>query len=147
MNLCSICSINGKEKTLYEVFSFDKSINKMLCAWCRAPLEKNLKSTFNMVFIKPQSDTGFNYTANLEPMCDSCQSHHSTKVDDPIPPKRFIDYNVNTKIAWKWCNENLTCQQTDSSVYIDIAYDSTLSIERKKSVVRKLFDCCCLNCS
>lgn len=150
MNLCSICSINGKDKSLFELFLVENSIDKTRCAWCRAPFEENLKATFIMVFTQPKSDTGFDLTGNFEPICESCESNQSIKSDESIHSKHFLDYNVNTKIFCKWCNRNLS-YKTPNSVHIQfpscIIYDSALSIDRKRSVVRKLFDCCCCNCS
>lgn len=149
MNLCSICSLNGKEKS---IFAIESATDITRCAWCRAELKENLKGTFNMVFIQSHSETGFKLTPNFEPMCDICKANKSIRSTKSMHPKRFVNYNVNTNIHCKWCNECLTTKATDP-IYIDIPscmiYDSNSSIEndKKKSVIRKLFDCYTCNCS
>lgn len=151
MSFCTICSLNGKENVLYELFPL-RSIDKTRCAWCWIHLENSLKATFNMVLFQPQNGTTLNHTTYFESICDSCQSIQNIKSVYIIQPKRFVDCNVNVKIICKWCTKILSYNVETDSVYIDIStcktYDSTTSIEREKSVVRKLFDnYCCCNCS
>lgn len=153
MVLCTVCSLNGKEKALYELMPSRSSNKRKRCAWCHISLEKNLKANFNMVYIQPKSEIGIDLTANFEPLCDSCHIDHSYKSDIYIEPKNYTDYNVNRKIICKKCANVLSYTADENSILIDtdncIIYDSTLSIGYdNSSFIRKLFNCCCLfNCS
>lgn len=140
MELCTVCQLNGKEKALYELMSL-RLKNKKQCAWCGIPLKKNLRATFNMVFVQPRSEIGIDRTANFEPVCDPCYAHQSAK-SDYTESKYYVNYDVNRKIICSRCDEVLS---HDSSKYF---YGSTSSIEQyNNSIIRKLFDCFCFNCS
>lgn len=145
MNLCTMCSLNGKSIVIFNNLFPLKTTDTTQCNWCHIPLEDNLKATFNMVITQQQqqNETGFDHTAHLESICDSCQSNQSINILIP-PPKRYVDYHVKSKIVCKLCKKNLSFYASNSPC---ITYGSTTSlVEKDKSIARKFFNCCC-NCS
>lgn len=148
MEFCTICTLNGKKGSQYELMLYSP-YKKKKCAWCHCSLERNLKATFNMkAIIQPNRDDGIVIFPNFGPICDPCLANQSTRSDGFSETRHYSNMAVNSQIICTRCFDVLSYKIPQSPTELRGArlFDSTSSIDDGSTFMQKLVACCCFKC-